>query len=365
MSGPYQYAPWIIPSSLVPHNRAMIFIACLGILSNLLLLGHFYRNRVHLNVSSATLVQITVCDLLLFISSAYITIAHDIAENHELPWSYCQMSGINGILALGTSCVSFVVIAAERYFHIIHGRKITVRQLCVLWFFAWCSSGIQAIIPLATGTYFVPQDSNWYCLGDFSGTSAGHRAYSIFSLVNAYIGCGIVTIAYYSIYKKTIADGFKWSEFTFKRTQSTAVSHSKESGSEIKSNASRGTAVAVNSTKSVTIGVESFVRPLNQQTNAQQIRLTLRLAFYTFYFLSIWLGTAMSWTYQTITASRIPPNVDFILTFIPVFGSVLNPILVLTIDQRWKVQLPRQLQCFICRDHIAVVDEDPSASHDT
>ncbi|KAI9142747.1 hypothetical protein BKA69DRAFT_1174190 [Paraphysoderma sedebokerense] len=352
-----QYLSWKIPTELIPHNRAIIFISTLGILSNLFLLVHFFRNRSLINVSSATLVQIAVCDFIFFISSAVMTISHEAADDYELPGTFCQVGGFVAILSLGTSSLSFVVIAVERYLRVIHGKKITAMQLCGMCLVAWSSSTIQAIIPLATATYFIPQDSNWYCLGDFSGVLPGHRAYSIFSLISAYTACSIVTFAYYSIYRKTTADGFKWNDLASKASKSTAPKAGNESKYK-HSTTSGGTSITPSSNINSFSAGDSVAQQAGNRANVQQMRLTLRLAFYNCYFLSIWVGTVLSWTYQAITTSRIHPNLDYALTFIPVFGSVLNPILVLTIDQRWKVRLPRFLEIIFKhqQNHIPIAE---------
>ncbi|KAI9142748.1 hypothetical protein BKA69DRAFT_1066222 [Paraphysoderma sedebokerense] len=330
MSQILAYPTWILPTEFLPHNRAMILFSFLDIFSNFFLLVHFYKNRTHLNVSSATLVLIAVCDFVIFILCTIITISHDVAAKNELPWSFCQAIGFISIFAL------------ERYLRVIHDKKISAKQLCGMWLMAFSSSAIQAIIPLATETYFIPQDSKWYCLGDFSGTAPGHRAYSIFSLVSAYAACGIVTFAYYSIYRKTIADGFKMNGSTSVIVTKSSAGISKN-GSDLRLKNSTAPAISTTLASNINSTPTGEVN-LEQAGAAQQMRLTMRLAFYNCYFLAIWVGTVLSWTYQTISTNRVPPNLDYALTFIPIFGSVLNPIIVLTIDQRWKVQLPRRLQ---------------------
>ncbi|KAI9142745.1 hypothetical protein BKA69DRAFT_1037458 [Paraphysoderma sedebokerense] len=253
-------------------------------------------------------------------------------------------------MAFAISALSFVVIACERYMQIIHNKKISVKQLCGMWAIAWSSSIIQAVIPVATSTYFVPQDSHWYCLGNFKGSTPSHRAYSIFSLVSAVAACGIIAFAYYSIYKKVIGERYKWKDigFTLKTATPSAFDNTATNPPNLRSSTiSKGTEAVPS--PNVSNSNKSAVPTHGEHANVQQMRLTLRLAFYSFYFLTMWTGSILSWTYQTITLNKVSPYLEYGITMVPFLVCVMHPILVFTIDPRWKIQLPHLLEYFVSR----------------
>ncbi|KAI9139173.1 hypothetical protein BKA69DRAFT_684773 [Paraphysoderma sedebokerense] len=141
---------WVLAEQYqVRNNRALLCFSAVGILTNTLLLFRFFKNRRSIDVSSAALVHISLCDLALVIMLCICCGAHELSPN--LSWNWCQFNGFSVILFIVPSALTFTAISVERYVQIIQGRPISKTFLQWIIFISWLVSAILASIPIFTG----------------------------------------------------------------------------------------------------------------------------------------------------------------------------------------------------------------------
>ncbi|KAI9139169.1 hypothetical protein BKA69DRAFT_1087104 [Paraphysoderma sedebokerense] len=208
----------------------------------------------------------------------------------------------------------------------------------------WITSAVLAMLPLATETFFVPQAVKIYCLGKMFGSTTGHRIYGIVTSATIVIACSIVGGCYYSIYKKAIADGFKWRNQSFVSTEllrETTEAYESADRSAKKSNVhGASTGSGANSTNSAS-GSKPKSTATHNDAYQKQLQLTIKLALLTLYFYTTWSPTLASYLYQMISNQPVSREFDFFSSLLTNGASVVNPILVLSMDSRWRVKMPK------------------------
>ncbi|KAI9139171.1 hypothetical protein BKA69DRAFT_1168500 [Paraphysoderma sedebokerense] len=333
---------WRLPESFLTYNMIHLFVCFAGILTNAVLQIQFWKNRSHIKASSVPLLHISICDTLLLTATAVSCIALDITR--ELSWTWCQVNGFSIIFFIAPSALSFTVISIDRYKQIISGHPTTRREMSFMLFMTWIASAVIAMLPLATETFFVPQAAKVYCLGKMFGSTTGHRIYGSVTSVIIVIACSIVGGCYYSIYKKAIADGFKWRGQTFVSTEllrETTEAYESADKSAKKSNVKgTSTGTGANSTNSVS-GSKPKSNAKQNDAYKKQLQLTIKLALLTLYFYTTWSPTLASYIYQMISNQPVSPEFDFFSTLLTNGASVVNPILVLSMDSRWRLNMPK------------------------
>ncbi|KAI9139172.1 hypothetical protein BKA69DRAFT_684769 [Paraphysoderma sedebokerense] len=337
-----QHSTWLLPDEYVSYNRVFLAMCILGILSNLTLQIQFLRNWKSITVSSFTLVHISICDLLMLISVAAACSSFELSHPRELSWFFCQFNGFTVVILIAASGLSFTLISIERYFQIIAGRTTTKRQLVFMLLLIWTLAIGIACIPIFTSTYYVPQPAKFYCLGNIGGNKFGHRLYSLTCLCTVFAACVVITYSYYSIYKRAIADGFKWSSETFVSGKSRLQNVRSEYSNLDVPCASHGAGGDGNGPTGTISSLKTLPR-FSKQNDAYktQMQMTLKLAFLTFYFYITWLGTCASWSYQVFVSPDISPEFDFWASLFTAGASMINPFLVLRMDSRWKIPMPK------------------------
>ncbi|KAI9137428.1 hypothetical protein BKA69DRAFT_1128229 [Paraphysoderma sedebokerense] len=264
-----------------------------------------------------SLVSITLSD---FLSASLSLIFHTVHYVHrEVGWEWCQISGFFCCI-MGASALSFCVMGVERYLQIVHQKPFTKSQVSILLVICWVFALILALFPIISQTYHVPQSAPVYCLPDFRGRTVLHYIVSVSSIAAIVSVIAINSTSYYMIYKKTLAEGFKWSS---------ALQFGSSSGES-----RPGSSSAVHRMNSVRRTL-STKRPKDSARNKQMV-LTAKLAMITMSFCLAWIGSGVSFTYQTITGNAISAEIDIACTASTFLFAVFNPLMVLTMDKRWR-----------------------------
>ncbi|KAI9139174.1 hypothetical protein BKA69DRAFT_1087118 [Paraphysoderma sedebokerense] len=334
----FQRSVWHLPDEFIVYNCVFLAMCLFGILSNVTLQIQFLRNWKSITVSSFSLVHISICDMLMLISVAAACTSFELSHPRELSWFFCQFNGFTVVILIASSGLSFTLISIERYFQIILGRSTTKKQLAIMLLTTWGIAGTIACIPFITKTYYVPQPAKFYCLGNIGGSEFGNRLYGMASLFTVVAACVVITVSYYSIYKRAVADGFKWNHETFVSAKSRLHNFISE-----KSNPDSSAHFVGGSGIIRTISSVKAVPKVTKKTDAYktQMQMTLKLAFLTFYFYITWLGTCASWGYQVFVSPDISPEFDFWASLFTAGASMVNPFLVLRMDSRWKIRMPK------------------------
>ncbi|KAI9139175.1 hypothetical protein BKA69DRAFT_684947 [Paraphysoderma sedebokerense] len=332
-----QYTPWRVPDVSLIFVRMLLALSVIGVITNTLLQIRFFKNRQNIRTSSMSIIHISTCDFLTLILVGVTSAALEVTR--ELSWYWCQVNAFCLIMLITPSSLTYTVIAIERYLRIIHGRSLTKVEMSLMIFTTWIISAGLAIIPVVTGVYFIPQASKAYCLGDFTGQSFGHRAYAISSSILIFIAFAIVTFCYYSVYKKAIADGFKWREQSFMSTKLPLILQGSNPGNANPLSNSMRQEDVFGSSHTVENGNPKPSKTVQSRHNdayKTQMQLTIKLAAFTIYLYTVWSGTFASYLYQLITGQNISPEFNFIASFFTAGASAFNPILILKLDSRLK-----------------------------
>ncbi|KAI9142438.1 hypothetical protein BKA69DRAFT_1068332 [Paraphysoderma sedebokerense] len=339
-----QHADWHLPSEFRPFNDAIIGLATISLLTNILLCIQFWKKRQYIGVSTASLIQMCFFDILLGFFSIIINSAHHVSPS--LPWLVCQLDGIAATVLMGASALTLLVLGIERYLHIVRGKPATSLELTCLMACVWVLSIAIAFLPILTGAYYVPQAQVIYCLNDYTQRTPAHLIYSISTLCGVICINVAVTWIYYSIYNKAISDGFKWNTDSFVMKSVVArylYSKFGDSNCNRTENGTSGELERAIPTKQSRVKLGETTSELGYQKNEaykKQMELTIKLALFTLYVYFCWFGMIASWTYQLITANKVSPAIDFTVSLIPFCGNIMNPIFVLIIDNRFKYARP-------------------------
>ncbi|KAI9140502.1 hypothetical protein BKA69DRAFT_1039202 [Paraphysoderma sedebokerense] len=93
----------------------------------------------------------------------------------------------------------------------------TANPKTMLWILAslWIIHFSVGFYPLMVNMDIVSQPSGVYCFPDFRKSDLLHRSYAIVVVTYLLLVLSIITASYYEIWRKAVADGFKWNEKSF------------------------------------------------------------------------------------------------------------------------------------------------------
>ncbi|KAI9142437.1 hypothetical protein BKA69DRAFT_1068328 [Paraphysoderma sedebokerense] len=344
---------WDLPPEFQHYNTTFVVLSFLAIITNSILIVQFYRNRKSINASSISLVHICFCDFSLGVVSAVIYGGH--ALNRSLPWLWCQLDGIINVSLIGASLLTFTVISVERYLQIVRGKPATASELTILLSLVWIFCLFLSFTPIITRNYCVPQSIHFYCLGDFTKRTPSHLAYSLGCLFVVVVSGVTLTTMYYKIYQKAIRDGFKWNPETFmlKTFAMNLFANNAVAPTWVKNNSSdadiagrttNSQNLSIGASQSITSKDKIHKKSAKSESYRKQIELTVRLAIFTIYFYIAWIGTGVSWLYQMFSGNPVPREIDYCVSILTFSTSIVNPLIVLKLDNRWKIEAPKWLQ---------------------
>ncbi|KAI9137426.1 hypothetical protein BKA69DRAFT_1098154 [Paraphysoderma sedebokerense] len=275
---------WVLEEQHLPHHNLLLVTTLLASLSNSFLLYRFYVNRLHLKPAHMSLVSISLSD---FVSASGVFSGFALhSANRELAWYWCQFSGVFCCIT-GASALSFWVMGVERYSHIVLQKSFKQAHILFLLALCWIFSLFLAFFPIIYKTYHVPQPAPVYCFPDFAGRTPLHFVVSIASIIAIISVIGINCVSYYLIYRNAVIDGFTWGTLLYNPPLELSLD------SESRQNAG--------SSQQKAVMTEAVGRKAKDSAQRKQIIFTIKLAAITMSFVLVtWLGTCVSFTYQTI-----------------------------------------------------------------
>ncbi|KAI9140501.1 hypothetical protein BKA69DRAFT_505631 [Paraphysoderma sedebokerense] len=339
---------WVLPEKSIPYNNALFSLTIIGSLVNTLLLIRMYKARSSLKVFHMALVNMVISDTFCAYLSLLFYGAHVLNTNVDYYW--CYFSSTELISFLGLSISSATIISVERYFQIVLGRTTTYQKMLGVLILFW-------LIHLAVGSYpvlakltIVSQASNVYCLPDFRIPDFPHRKYGIIVVTFLILVLSIITASYYLIWKKAIADGFKWNEKSFVIKNIDYVGDQPPTSDAASPNIKNSEANLISkssglnkSNRSLAVPELSFSseQPPSSDSSARQkqMAMTKNLAIITAALYLAWLGSLCSFLYQMSTGRHVGGILDSFLGIFHFSHCIFNPIIILTMDSRWKIRL--------------------------
>ncbi|KAI9140513.1 hypothetical protein BKA69DRAFT_506383 [Paraphysoderma sedebokerense] len=278
---------WRLEEEFVPFNFTLLLASFCAICLNITLFIQFYRFREDLKTYHIPLISACSSDLFLGIFSFVFYLAHQLQS--ELNWYWCQFSGVVLITPLAASLLSLCFVAIERYLHIVHSRSLQRKHAFFVLVYIWISALFFGFYPIITKTYHTPKPSQTYCAPDWRQKSVAQLIYSSCGLLFGGVAITLNAAAYFLIYRKAIADGFKWNDESFIKEKDTGKQFKKTF-----SDAKRESNKIINSSQ--VSGPPTSYRPasnasaIGRDAKAKQIQLTKKLAILTFW---EYLGTIL------------------------------------------------------------------------
>ncbi|KAI9137980.1 hypothetical protein BKA69DRAFT_1094759 [Paraphysoderma sedebokerense] len=270
---------------------------------------------------------------------------------------WCPFSSTELVLLLGLSFTSAAIISVERYFQIVSGKTTTYKKmfwvLCCVWVFH-ISVGVY---PIMVNMDIVSQASEVHCLPDFRRSDIVHQSYGAFLVTLDACVLLIITRSYYKIWRKAIADGFKWKDKSFvdanameqpqRRIQDQPARLEEDEAntlSRIPTESSYGSVMFPKKSLGGTHSSETATSRQLITAHSQQMAMTKRLATITFALYLAWVGSLFSFSYQMYTGEHVSALLDWSLGSLHYSHCILNPIIILIMDSRWKINftLPRR-----------------------
>ncbi|KAI9144281.1 hypothetical protein BKA69DRAFT_1056665 [Paraphysoderma sedebokerense] len=298
---------WVLVASSIPFNLAMTFTAATSTLICGIVIATLIRHRHLLTTSHLSLINVAASDFLFNFLALIVYIQHSVNNDIDITW--CQFNGFVNVLFAGTSLLSLTVMAGERYLRIVGNKIITSKQIVIAFCSCWLWCSVIASIPFITQTYNVPQSSGFYCLGDATLDSFPTKVFGVLCGSTIIIGMVFAATSYYLIYHKSMKDGFKWNLGT--------------SPCNVKVTSNSNTVPISNRRWSEVTDINT-VSPMS-----------------------------LNFFYQTTTGSHLSPPEDFICALFPLVNSIFNSLVILTMDNRWKLKICTRLKCscrgFICQ----------------
>ncbi|KAI9140497.1 hypothetical protein BKA69DRAFT_505599 [Paraphysoderma sedebokerense] len=218
----------------------------------------------------------------------------------------------------------------------------------ILIFFWFFHIGV-GLYPILVNIDIVSQASDVYCLPDFRRNDLLHRSYSIVLVTFIVCVLSIITVSYYGIWKKAVADGFRWNEKSFIIKNAELPNNCPEGvpaiqqdhGIKMKTSAhySNKSSLSKNSLSPQNGTFNSEVAPSRDRTaQAKQIAMTKKLAIITFALYIAWIGSLCSFLYQMLTGEHVSHILDWFLGSFHFSHCIFNPLIILTMDTRWKIR---------------------------
>ncbi|KAI9144280.1 hypothetical protein BKA69DRAFT_1056664 [Paraphysoderma sedebokerense] len=145
------------------------------------------------------------------------------------------------------------------------------------------------------------------------------------------VGMIFTASSYYSIYRKSVKDGFKWK---LGSSPHNIIFFSSVS------------VASCNQDLSICIDINTAVLSELKDDTAikKQMIITQKLALITLLFFIGWAPMGFNIYYQTFSGSRLSPIADFICGVFALSNSIFNSLVILTMDSRWKLPIFRRLK---------------------
>ncbi|KAI9140500.1 hypothetical protein BKA69DRAFT_1141047 [Paraphysoderma sedebokerense] len=367
---------WVLPDSSKPVNDLMFALTIIASIINTILLIRIYSSRKTLKVFHMSLVNMVVSDTLCGYISILFYGAHVLQSSIDYSW--CYYSSTEFVSFLGLSISSATVISVERYFQIVVGKTASYKTMFYILLSLWVIHFTVGFYPLMVNMDIVSQPSGVYCMPDFRRNDLLHQSYSIVVAAFVISVLIVITVSYYGIWKKAVADGFKWNEKSFviknmdEFRDKPAVVHPvalNESDTKLKISD-----VSLQKPGSSTMGGSKFnmappeltftseVKPSSDESaRSKQIAMTKKLAIITLelylgmnfghsvlrcikaltalydVFGPAWLGNLSSYIYKISTGGDVSFIWDSFMGIFHFCHCIFNPIIILTMDSRWKI----------------------------
>ncbi|KAI9135930.1 hypothetical protein BKA69DRAFT_288403 [Paraphysoderma sedebokerense] len=334
-------------------NELVFSLAIIASVINTILLIRIYKSRSNLTVFHMSLVSMVISDTLCAYASVLSYGAHLLHSGLDYFW--CYYSSTEFVSFLGISVASATLISVERYFHIVLGKTATFRIMSSILIFIWVFHIVVGFFPLMVNIDVVIQASETYCLPDLRRSDLLHRSYAILFVTFVISVLSVITIAYYKIWRKVVADGFKWNEksSSSKNAEQQSTSHRSRAGTmeqtdtNMKTSASSSIRTSSNAGTSPKNNLRAQEGAVNLESNSsqtattrgKQMAMTKKLAIITLALYLSWFGSLFSFLHQMITGTFVPYALDAFMGIFHFSHCILNPLIILTIDSRWRIRL--------------------------
>ncbi|KAI9140163.1 hypothetical protein BKA69DRAFT_1125898 [Paraphysoderma sedebokerense] len=244
-------------------------------------------------------------------------------ENH-LPYTECLIDGILTVLLSAISILTFFIIALDRYLIIVRNQTLSVKRMLKMLAPTWFLSVVFAIFPIFAGTRVLPRPAEVYCIHDTRPSTFPYRFFTIgciFFMALAMLGTSFL---YYMVYRKVKYEGFN--------------SYSKNSSPSLKNTSDSANSKSISNVQQAMIS--SSISTANYQ---RQVSVTKKLAFMTTVYFIAWFPMGIAFMYETATGEYIGKELDFVAACMAFLQGMSNSLIILFLDNRWKVNLPN---CF-------------------
>ncbi|KAI9138869.1 hypothetical protein BKA69DRAFT_713446 [Paraphysoderma sedebokerense] len=246
----------------------------------------------------------------------------------------CELIYVLMSSMVGTSAASAFFMSLERYRQIVLSRTFSKNRIIQTIIFIWLFFPFMASIPLMTGAVYEERPSQVWCLPAFTGHATENLPFMIMAHILLWTALIGIPFCYWNIYKFALHNGFKWGLRKGAITAVVGPSASSNTGHDTRNSQTLKTAGMDLSSQSVI--VEEYSKADNALRS--QLRLTKKMALLVLQFYIGWFGLAISFMFETFQNTRISPAGDFILGTSNVLSWVLNPIILLTLDNQLKIR---------------------------
>ncbi|KAI9140162.1 hypothetical protein BKA69DRAFT_1167729 [Paraphysoderma sedebokerense] len=130
---------------------------------------------------------------------------------------------------------------------------------------------------------------------------------------------------YYSIFCKVKKDGFK--------NYSSGSNPSFKSASD-----------SVTNKSSANLQQAAISAPVFAANYQRQVSVTKKLAFMTIIYFSAWFPLGVAFLYETVTGEYFSKDFDFFAACMAFIQGMSNSLVILFLDNRWKVNMPSWLR---------------------
>ncbi|KAI9136386.1 hypothetical protein BKA69DRAFT_1104521 [Paraphysoderma sedebokerense] len=328
---------WRISPEFNYAKSTLLVICTIAVLLNGFLLYRFYANRSKLKNGYLILTSICLGDFLSSCCLSLTSILHTISS--ELTWEWCQYSGMMITLGASTSGVFALFLSAERYIQIVHSKTFQRNQIVAATGIIWLFLVIMSSVPLFNGSYYEQRPSQTWCFPVLTNQNTEHLPFTIMAHILLWTALTGIPFFYWNIYKFASLNGFKWG------LRKGAVTAAIGPTASVKSDNHN----VKQSETQLNISQNLKERSTTEQDVLRyQLKLTKRLAVLVLQFYIGWFGLAICFTLETIQNTKISPVADFILGLANVVSWLLNPIIILSLDNQLKVrfcQKPMNSRC--------------------
>lgn len=298
-----------------------------------------------------SLVNMVISDTLCGYVSILSYGAHSL-NSGGIDYFWCYYSSAELISFLGLSISSATLISVERYFHIVLGKTATFRVMLRILISLWVLHFAVGFYPLMVNMDVVSQASETYCLPDFRRSDILHRSYGIVVVAFIILVLTVITACYLQIWKKAVADGFRWNEKSFVMRNGEQPNADAPVGQTVlmepnpntKSFSSHSIKTSSSVVTSSRYNPPTHIGTLPTEARdatarIKQMAMTKKLGVITLALYLAWLGNLVSFLYQMSTGIFLDYTWDAFLGIFHFCHCIFNPLIILTMDSRWKFRL--------------------------